>query len=327
MLLTMGAVIAGFLILIWGADRFVMGAAALARNSGISPLLIGLTIVGFGTSAPEIMVSGMAAFQGNPNLAVGNAVGSNIANIGLILGFTALLSPLLVRSSILRREYPLLLGISTVVYFLLLDGELSLTDSIFMLLGLLGSLVWLVRIGIRRASDQDPLAAESDAEIPTDMSTLSALLWFIIGLTLLLLSSRLLVWGAVQIATTLGVSDLVIGLTIVAIGTSLPELAASVMSALKNEHDLAVGNIIGSNIYNLLAVLPMPGLIASTTIGDDVLTRDFPLLLILTIALLILGFGRQRDGRINRLSGSLLLISFVFYQGWLVFQAQPTLNG
>lgn len=322
MLLAIGTIIIGFIVLVWGADRFVMGAAALARNLGVAPLLIGLTIVGFGTSAPEIMVSGMAALQGNPGLAIGNAIGSNIANIALILGTTALLAPLLVRSTILRQEYPLLLGVSTVVYLLLLDGELSLADSLVMLLGLLGCLLWLVRIGVRRANNHDPLAEGAEAEIPKNMGTLAASLWFVAGLALLVASSRMLVWGAVEVATALGVSDLVIGLTIVAIGTSLPELATSIMSALKNQHDMAVGNIIGSNIYNLLAVLPVPGLVAPTLITGDVLLRDFPIMLGLTLVLLVMGIGRSGNGRINRIEGGILLACFIAYQTWLVFAAQ-----
>lgn len=322
MLLAAGAIILGFIVLVWGADRFVMGAAALARNLGVAPLLIGLTIVGFGTSAPEILVSTMAAFQGNPGLAVGNAVGSNIANIGLILGVTALVSPLLFRSELLRREYPILLLVTIAVYGLIADGELSQLDGSLMLGGLFITLYLLVSIGrTRAAATGEPMEAEYDAEIRDDLSTFAASAWFIVGLALLLISSRMLVWGAVEIATTLGVSDLVIGLTIVAIGTSLPELAAGVMSAIKGEHDIAVGNIIGSNIYNLLAVLSVPGLVAPTQVAGDVLTRDFPLMLGLTLILLIMGYGRKGHGQINRFEGSLLLLAFIGYQAWLYLDA------
>ena len=252
MLVSITLIFAGFVLLIWSADRFVMGAAALARNLGASPLLIGLTIVGFGTSAPEILVSGMASLQGNPGLAIGNALGSNIANIGLILGITAIVVPLAVNSDVLRKEYPLLLIVSMVSYVLLMDDELGRMDGAILMLGLFASMFIVVKIGQRR-QQSDELAQEFTDEIPADMSTGRSIMWFCIGLVLLLIGSRLLVTGAVDIAKAFGVSDLVIGLTIVAVGTSLPELATSIASALKGEHEMAVGNILGSNLYNLLA--------------------------------------------------------------------------
>lgn len=318
MLLAIAAIVAGLVLLVWSADRFVMGAAALAHNLGVSSLLIGLTIVGFGTSAPEIVVSAMASLQGNPGLAVGNAIGSNIANIALILGATAIIAPLTIKSSVLRQEYPLLLGISIAIYVLLFDGELNFTDGVLMLIALIFTLWWMVRIGQARAKT-DVLTDEYDKEIPATLSTLAASLWLVVGLLLLVASSRLLVWGAVEVATALGVSDLIIGLTIVAVGTSLPELATSITSALKGEHDIAVGNVIGSNIYNLLAVLSVPGLLAPTVIAHDVLTRDLPFMLALTLAILFMGLGlRGKDGRINRVEGIILLGCFIGYQGWLI---------
>ncbi len=326
MLLASGAIVLGLVLLAGGADRFVMGAASLARNLGVSPLLIGLTVVGLGTSAPEILVSAMATMQGNPGLAVGNAVGSNIANIGLILGVSALAAPLIVKSTVLRSEYPLLLLVSFAVFLLLIDGHLGYLDGILMLVGLFATLLVVINIGRRRA-ENDPLELEFDSEIPTDLSTLAAVLWLLVGLALLLLASRMLVWGAVSIATTFGVSDLVIGLTIVAVGTSLPELAASVASNLKGEDDIAVGNVIGSNIFNMLAVLCLPGLLAPSAIHESVLMRDFPIMLGLTIGLYVLGRGRKGNGRISRLEGSLLLTCFVAYQGWLYLEAQPRLMG
>jgi cation:H+ antiporter len=318
MLLAIAAIVAGLVLLVWSADRFVMGAAALAHNLGVSSLLIGLTIVGFGTSAPEIVVSAMASLQGNPGLAVGNAIGSNIANIALILGATAIIAPLTIKSSVLRQEYPLLLGISVAVYVLLFDGELNFTDGVLMLIALIFTLWWMVRIGQARAKT-DVLAGEYNKEIPATLSTLVASLWLMVGLLLLIASSRMLVWGAVEVATALGVSDLIIGLTVVAVGTSLPELATSITSALKGEHDIAVGNVIGSNIYNLLAVLSVPGLLAPTIIAHDVLIRDLPFMLALTLAILFMGLGlRGKDGRINRVEGIILLACFIGYQGWLI---------
>ncbi len=325
MLLDISAIIAGFAILVWGAERFVTGAAALARNLGVSPMLIGLTIVGFGTSAPEILVSGMAAWQGNPGLAVGNALGSNIANIGLILGITALIAPLTVRSDTLRREYPLLLAVSLVTLLLMQDGMLDLVDSLILLAGLV-ALIWaMVRLG-RQGGASDPLETEMEAELPQPMATGRAMLLFVTGLALLLVSSRVLVWGAVNVATALGVSDLVIGLTIVALGTSLPELAASVMSVLKQEHDIAIGNVIGSNMYNLLAVLPVPGLLAPVTLAPEVLSRDLPVMIGFTLALFVMGYGFGGQGRINRWEGLLLATAFVGYQAVLFIdssQARP----
>ena len=319
MLLASAAIIIGLALLVWGADRFVIGAAALARNLGVPPLLIGLTVVGFGTSAPEILVAGMAAWQGNPGIGIGNAVGSNIANIALILGATALIAPLTVQSDMLRREYPLLLAVSIGAFLILLDGDLDQLDGALLLFGLVISMLLLVRIGLNRR-DNDPLAVEMEAEIPGDVSTGASIFWFIVGLVVLIVSSRMLVWGAVEVATAFGVSDLVIGLTIVAVGTSLPELAAAVMSALKNEHDLAIGNVVGSNIWNLLAVLGVPGLLAPGIVPPELLSRDMLIMLALTLALFVMGRSSKTHGVINRLEGGLLLTCFIAYQSWLLWQ-------
>lgn len=321
MLLPALSILLGLGLLVWGADRFVIGAASLARNLGVPPLLIGLTVVGFGTSAPEMLVSTMAALQGNPGIGIGNAVGSNIANIALILGVTALIAPLTVRSDMLRREYPLLLAVSVFAFIVLLDGDLDRLDGILLLLGLVISMLLLIRIGMQRR-DHDPLADELEAELPDSIATAAAVGWLLVGLAVLVVSSRMLVWGAVEVATTFGVSDLIIGLTIVAVGTSLPELAAAVMSALKNEHDLAIGNVVGSNIWNLLAVLGLPGLLAPGAIPPEVVNRDMLLMLALTLALFVMGRTMQRHGVINRLEGGLLLATFIAYQGWLIWEAQ-----
>ena len=323
MLLSLVAIVCGFALLVWGADRFVTGAAALARNFGVSPMLIGLTIVGFGTSAPEILVSGMAAAQGNPGLAIGNALGSNIANIGLILSITALVAPLTVQSASLRREYPMLLAVCLVTVLLMLDGALDRLDGGILLAGLVVLLYGMARIAMTsRASD--PMEREFDAEIPEQMKTSMAIFWFLAGLILLLVSSRMLVWGSINIATAFGVSDLMIGLTIVALGTSLPELAAGVASAIKKEHDIAIGNIIGSNMYNLLAVLAMPGLIAPGSFVPEALTRDLPVMIGLTLAMFLMSYGFGGQGRINRFEASLLLAAFIGYQGFLFYDSQQT---
>lgn len=315
------ALVAGFVFLVWGADRFVLGAAGTARNLGVSPLIIGLTIVGFGTSAPEMLVSVIAAWQGNPGLAVGNAIGSNITNIALILGLTALVAPLATNSKLLRRELPLLLVTMLAGLALLIDGELSRLDGVILMLGLAGLVYWMVRTALTERNG-DPLVSELSEDIPAEMSTPRALTWLAIGLAVLLVSSRILVWGAVGIAEALGVSDLIIGLTIVALGTSLPELAASMASALRGEPDIAIGNVIGSNLFNLLAVLGIPGLIHPLGIGDDVLFRDYPVMLGLTLAMFIMAYGIRGPGRISRLEGGLLLACYFGYQTLLYFSTR-----
>jgi cation:H+ antiporter len=313
------AVAGGFLLLAWSADRFVIGAAAVAYNLNVSPLIIGLTVVSFGTSAPEMLVSGMAAWQGNSGLSVGNAIGSNIINIALVLGLTALIAPLDIHSSILRRELPVLIVIMLVVWVLLADYDLGRLDGSFLLGGMALMLIWLTHLGIRSKGTHDPMDEEYTQEIKTGMSMLQALIWLTIGAVFLLISSRLLVWGAVAIAQELGISDLVIGLTIVALGTSLPELAASLMGALKNEHDIAIGNIIGSNIFNLLAVLGLPGVILPGAIDPAAVERDFLVMFILTLALFVMSYGFRGPGRINRLEGATLLAAYIGYQTLLYF--------
>jgi cation:H+ antiporter len=313
------AIIGGFVVLTWSADRFVVGASAIAYNLKVSPLIIGLTIVGLGTSAPEMLVSMMAAWQGNSGLAVGNALGSNIVNTGLILGVSALIIPLKVHSSIIRRELPVLLLVMVIALLLLLDGTLGRLDGIILLTGMALVMTWLIRVGLTTQTAEDPMTDEYADEMPVGMGMGRAALWLIVGGLCLLGSSRLLVWGAVSIAESMGISDLVIGLTVVALGTSLPELAATVMSALKNEHDIALGNVIGSNIFNLLAVLGLPGLINPEAIDTEVLTRDFPVMVGLTLALFVMAYGFRGPGRINRFEGTLLLAGFCGYQTLLYF--------
>jgi len=318
MLIDFIALALGLVVLVFAADWFVDGTSSIARNLGVSPLLVGLTIVGLGTSAPEILVASLASVQGNPGLAIGNAIGSNIANIGLILGCTALISPLAFHSGLLKRELPVLMLISVFCYVLALDG-LSVVDGIMMLVALALFLFWLIRTALADRKN-DVLAQEMEAEIPETMPNNKAWIYFAVGLVGLLVSSKVLVWAAVNIAQTMGVSDLVIGLTIVALGTSLPELAASISSVLKGEDDLAVGNVIGSNVYNLLAVYSLPALIAPGPVDATVISRDFPVLLGMTGVLFILGIGLSKAGNINRWEGSALLSAYLFYQ-WTIFQS------
>ncbi|MEN8204829.1 MAG: calcium/sodium antiporter [Pseudomonadota bacterium] len=313
------AIAGGFVLLTWSADRFVVGASAMAYNLKVSPLVIGLTIVGLGTSAPEMLVSALASWQGNSGLAVGNALGSNIINTGLILGITAMVIPLNVHSSILKRELPVLLLVMVIAQLLLMDGTLGRLDGTLLLTGMVVMLLWMIRLGRTSQTTEDPMSAEFADEIPTTLGMGRAVIWLIIGGVFLLGSSRLLVWGAVSIAQEMGVSDLVIGLTIVALGTSLPELAATVMSAFKNEHDIALGNVIGSNIFNLLVVLGLPGLINPTTIDTEVLTRDYPVMIGLTLALFVMAYGFRGPGRINRIEGTILVLAFCAYQTLLYF--------
>lgn len=316
MILWIVAVIGGFAVLVWSADRFVVGAAALARNHGVSPLIIGLTIVGFGTSAPEMLVSAIAAWDGSPGVGVGNAIGSNITNVGLVLGTTALITPLAVRSETLKREFPILFAIMLLVLVLVLDHALSRLDGIILVSGLGVMMYWLVSIGLR-SRGRDPMVAEYAEVLPSDISSGMATIWLVVGFAFMLLSSRAVVWGASGIAKYFGISDLVIGLTIVALGTSLPELAASITSAIKKEHDIAIGNVLGSNMFNLLAVLGLPGLIDPSKLDTEVLSRDIPVMIGMTIALFAMSFGFGRQGRISRLEGAILLGAYIAYMGWL----------
>jgi len=315
------AIISGFILLIWSADRFIIGAAATARNFDVPPLIIGLTIVGFGTSAPEMMVAGFASYEGSPALAIGNAIGSNITNITLVLGVAALISPLNVHSRILKKELPLLLFATLLTLGLLSDSMLTQLDGLILISLLVSLMWWITQQGLRNQSS-DALTQEYIDELPDEMTTSHALFWLIVGLILLTVSSKLLVWGAVNVAMQLGVSELIIGLTIVAIGTSLPELAASISGALKNEHDIAIGNVVGSNLFNTLGVLAIPGIVAPSALAAGVLDRDFPIALILTITLFVMAYGfRGKEGRINRLEGGILLSAFIAYQLLLFFTA------
>jgi cation:H+ antiporter len=311
------AILAGLALLVWSADRFVEGSAATAGHFGMPPLLIGMVVVGFGTSAPEMVVSALAASQGNPGLALGNAYGSNITNIALILGITAVIAPIAVHSQVMRKELPILALVTLAAAWLLFDGELSRLDAAGLLVLFALLLGWSIWSGMRKTDDA--FATEMDAELAAHpMPIRNAMLWLVVGLVLLIISSRVLVWGAVDLATRFGVSDLVIGLTIVAIGTSLPELASSIIAARKGEHDLALGNILGSNLFNTLAVVGIAGSIAPMAVANEVLIRDIPVMVGLTLALFVLGYGFRGPGRINRVEGVGLLAIFVGYTAYLL---------
>ena len=316
MIIWIGTVFGGLVLLVWSADRFVFGASALARNLGISPLVIGLTIIGVGTSAPEMLISAMAALNGNGGIAIGNAVGSNIANIGLVAGGCALVLPVAVRSPTLRREFPLMIAAAALAWYLLHDGLLDLADGVLLLAGFV--LVFVVMsVTAFKAPSTDPIGDEFAASIPETTSTSIAMLWIAVGLVVLLVSARMVVWGAANIALALDVSELVVGLTVVAVGTSLPELAASMASVLKNEPDLAVGNVLGSNMFNMLPVLGIPGVIAPTAVDPAAIYRDFPVMAVFSVVFFLMAFGFRGPGRINRVEGAVLLSAYLAYQGYL----------
>jgi cation:H+ antiporter len=311
-------VVVGLVLLVWSADRFIEGAAAIARHLGMPPLLIGMVIVGFGTSAPELAVSALSAWQGNPGLALGNAYGSNIANIALILGVVALISPIVVHSQVIRKELPVLAVITLLSLWLIHDGELTRLNALLLLGIFFGVMGWTIRQSLNNRSDS--LEREMEAELESHaMSLTHAVLWLIAGLVLLVVSSRMLVLGAVTIAQNLGISDLVIGLTIVAIGTSLPELASSIAAAKKGEDDIAIGNVIGSNLINTTAVVGLAGVIHPMFIPADIISRDWPVMAILTGCLFVMGYATNGHGRINRLEGSILLSAFIGYTSYLAY--------
>ena len=317
MTLAFFAIALGLALLVWSADRFVEGSAATARHFGMPPLLIGMVIIGFGTSAPEMVVSAISASQGNPGIALGNAYGSNITNIALILGLTALISPIAVHSQVLRKELPILTGITILAAWQLWDGEITRIDAL-VLLGVFGGLMaWTIWQGMRK--NADALSSEMEQELEVHAMPLSrAVVWLVVGLILLIASSRILVWGAVEIAHGFGVSDLIIGLTIVAVGTSLPELASSIIAARKGEHDIALGNILGSNLFNTLAVVGIAGTIHPMVVGPEVFSRDVMVMAALTASLFIIGYGFRGPGRINRFEGAALLTCYVGYTFYLI---------
>lgn len=312
-------IIAGLLLLIWGADRFVHGAAATARNLGVAPLLIGLTIVAFATSAPEVLVSIVAAFRGQTDLAVGNAIGSNIANIGLVLGGVALLRPIQMTSATLRREMPALLAVSLLTVAMFLDSYLSRVDGLVLLTGQLIVMVWLTRLGFR-SSENDPMSVDYAAEIPRDLSMRTAVVWLVVGLATLLVGAELMVDSAIAIARSMGVSELVVGILLVSLATSLPEFAVSLVSALKGEYGLALGNIVGSNIFNSLSVIGIAAIIHPTTLPPSVLSLHIFVLVAFTLALFVMTYDYEGKGKISRLEGAVLLLLFLAYDAYVLVQ-------
>ncbi|MDY3201422.1 MAG: calcium/sodium antiporter [Arcobacter sp.] len=318
MILYLLSIVVGFVILVWSADKFVEGAASTAKHLGMPSLLIGILIVGFGTSAPEMVVSAIAAMEGNPGLALGNAIGSNIVNVALILGITALVTPIVVNSKIIKKEIPLLLVIVLITGYLLLDNSLTFFEGVILLAGFFSLIIWSIYTALK--SRGDTFGTEMDAElIENELSLKAGIIWLIVGIVLLIASSRLLVWGAVGVAQEFGVSDLIIGLTIVALGTSLPELAASVVAARKGEHDIAIGNVVGSNMFNLLAVIGIATVISPmNNIPIEVLQRDWIIMFLLTIILLVMAYSfKNKEGVITRVEGLILVACYIAYNTYL----------
>ena len=320
MWLSLLALIVGFMTLVWSADKFLSGAASTASNLGVSKMVIGLTVVSLGTSAPEILVAMAAALEGNPLLAVGNAIGSNIANIGLVLGVTAIVAPLPFSKRVRRTELPWLLGATLLALFLMFDLELGFFDGLLLLAGL-GTILYLLMFGKSASHPDFAETIREDLEALPQMKAWRSVAWLLGGLVLLVLSAELLVWAATDIATRLGVSDMLIGLTIVAIGTSLPELAATVGSAIKGHTDIAIGNVVGSNILNILAVLAVPALLATTQMDAVALWRDCGTMLALTVLLALFAYAIGSRPVITRFEGAVMLLFWIGYNTLLVQQA------
>jgi cation:H+ antiporter len=281
--------------------------------------MIGLTVVALATSAPEILVSVVAALDHQPGLAFGNAIGSNIVNIGLVLGVTAMIRPIKLESATLRREMPALLAVSLLTVSLFLDAFLSRIDGIVMLTGLVIVMVWLARLGMRSAAN-DPIKIDYEAEIPDDVTMTMAIVWLVIGLAILLVGAKMLEYGAVGVAEELGVSEVVIGVTIVAFGTSLPELAVSLASALKGEYGLAIGNIVGSNIFNLLAVIGVAATIEPSALAPSVLSLHIFVMVAFTLVLFAMTYDYDGRARLTRLEGAALLIAYIAYNAYVIAQ-------
>lgn len=317
MLVSVIVLILGLILLVWSADRFVDGAASFASHLGMSPLLIGMVVVGFGTSMPELVVSVFSAVEGNAGLALGNVIGSNIANISLILGVSAIMRPIMVHSHVLKKELPILCGVTLVAVLLIMDGTFSGADAWVLILLFACLMGWTLWQGMKEKNDSLGTAVDQDMSTRR-MPMNRSLLWLVIGLGCLLTSSRALVWAATDIARSLGIDDLVIGLTVVAVGTSLPELASSFVAARKGEDDIAIGNVLGSNLFNILAVLGISGAISPMAVPEGVLGRDCVIMSLLTLSLFVLGYGFGRQGRINRFEGCALLAVFIGYTTWLI---------
>ena len=315
MLYYSAALLIGFLVLFKSADQFVIGSVATAKNLSMSPMTIGLTIVALGTSAPEIFVSAISSFRGEPGIAVGNAIGSNIANVGMVLGFTAMLVPLQFRVDILRNDLPILIFVTLCAGAALIDYKLGLMDGILLLSGL-GLFLFRLAMEHRKSSGMELAAEIAELDEIPEMAISRGIVTLLISLVFLLISSEILVWAVINIAEGMGASEVVIGLTVIAVGTSIPELVVSVTSALKGQTDLAIGNIVGSNIFNILAVLSIPAIFAPSELEPLTLWRDYALMLGMTLILVVFAYGIRGDVAINRFKGALL---FALWLGYIIY--------
>ncbi|VAW39134.1 Inner membrane protein YrbG, predicted calcium/sodium:proton antiporter [hydrothermal vent metagenome] len=310
--------IVGLVLLVYAADKFVMGAAATASYLGVSSMVVGLIVIGFGTSAPEMVISAIAALQGNPGLALGNAVGSNTTNIALVLGVGIIVSPLMIGSNTVKREMPILLLVTLFVMLLMWDGEQTRLDGAILITSMFAMTLWMAWLGLKQSKNKDNLQKEFEAELPQDVSKKAAWLWLLFGMIMLPVASHSMVHGATTIAQMLGMTDVVIGLTVVALGTSLPELSATIACMKKKEYDLALGNIVGSNMFNLLGVLGISASIKAYKLPENFLATDYFLMLNLTLALLLFSmFSVARKKPIPRAAGYFFVIIYCVYMFWL----------
>lgn len=317
MTLAILATIFGCVFLAWGANKFVEGSIAIAHNQKIPTLIVGIVLMGFATSFPEMLVSAIAAWSGSPTMGMGNAIGSNIANLSLVLGITAVVRPLILQSALLKREFPILIAAMLFAWILLSFGQLNVYSGLALLIAMAIVIVLMIFLTRKIEAKRDVIVAEIEEEISIPLSTPKALLWLLLGLIVLLISSRMLIYGATEIARYFGISELVIGLTVVAVGTSLPEVAASIVSVLKNESDLALGNLFGSNIFNTLIVLAMPGLIHPSKVPESLLTFDFPIMFGFTLLVMFFGYGYKKNPNISRVEGAVLILGYVGYLAYL----------
>ena len=314
--------ILGCAVLTWGADQFVKSSTVIARHYQVSPLVVGMVLVGFGTSCPELIVSLLASLKGSPEIAIGNVLGSNIANKALVGGVAALLMPLTIHSRVLFREFPFLIAVTVLVGVMFYFGTLTQLEGVVLLVLFAGYMAWMFMMASKPIAQHDELLEEMEHEIPVVKSSLTqAVCWCVVGLILLLVSAEVVVGCASGIAAWFGLSDLIIGLTIVAIGTSLPELAATLVSCVRKEYDLAIGNVVGSSVFNLLPVLAMPALFAPGRLSPDLVTRDYPALLGITLLFWLFAVMPPRRGRIGVWGGLCLLLVYVIYMVILVVTA------
>jgi cation:H+ antiporter len=307
------------LVLAWGAERFVDGASALSFNLGMSPLLIGILVMGFGTSLPELLVSLFSSATGNSGLSLGNAYGSNIVNIGLVLGLAAVMSPVIVQNHVVRRELPLLILATAITAVLVMDFELSRSDGFTLLVLFVVLLVYLIRASSRASARQEETNFQDKLQahpVPLGKSVNSLL----VGLVVIAICSAVLVWSAKGIVTNLGVSELVVGVVVLALGTSLPELAVIVVAARRGEHELALGNVIGSNLFNTVAVVGVASIIAPYAVDPELVTRDMPVMFAFTGVLVVMAYGwGRRSGVVNKVEGGVLLLAFASYMAYLIY--------